>query len=282
MADPDLGFGYLEKQYATVPMVPDYPAIAARWAKASAGAVLRHRPISLSYGLGERRMIDVFRPEGVAEPPVLVFVHGGYWQRRHRRDFAFIVEPWLARGIAVAMPGYPLCPEVSLAALVEDVTTATVALWREAGALGLSRRWLVGGHSAGGHLAATLMATDWAVRGAHDLGFAGCLPSSGVFDLPPLLGTTLNQALGLDFGEATRLSALYLAPPKGARVIAAVGGAESAEFLRQSQGLARRWTRAGAEAAVLELPGRNHFTVQDAWAEPEGALFAAALGLLGG
>jgi arylformamidase len=101
-----------------------------------------------------------------------------------------------------------------------------------------------------------------------------------VFDLPPLLGTTLNAALGLDLGEATRLSALGLAPPKGLRVLAAVGGAESAEFIRQSHGLARRWSRQGAEAAAMELPGRNHFTVQDAWAEPGGALFAAALGLL--
>lgn len=278
----DLSYGYLEKQYATVTAVPDYPAIAARWAKASAGAVLRLRPETLAYGTGERRMIDLYRPEGVAEPPVLVFLHGGYWQRRHRRDFAFVAEPWLARGIAVAMPGYPLCPEVSLAALIEDVRTATVMLWNAAPSLGLSRRWLVGGHSAGGHLAATLAATDWAVRGAHDLAFAGLLPSSGVFDLPPLLGTSLNIALGLTFPEATRLSALYLAPPPGLRVIAAVGGAESAEFLRQSQGLARRWTAGGAAAAVLELPGRNHFTVQDAWAEPGGPLFAAALGLLSG
>jgi arylformamidase len=284
MTDPDLdlSWGWLEKQYATVPMVPEYPAIAARWAASSAEAVLRHRPVSLPYGTGERRMIDIYRPEGVAEPPVLVFLHGGYWQRRHRRDFAFMVTPWLARGVAVAMPGYPLCPEVPLAALIEDVKTAAVTLWREAEALGLSRRWLVGGHSAGGHLAATLAAADWAVRGAHDLGFLGCLPTSGVFDLPPLLGTTLNAALGLDLAEATRLSALYLPAPLGLRVIAAVGGAESAEFLRQSQGLARRWARGGAAAAVLELPGRNHFTVQDAWAEADGALFAAGMGLLAG
>ena len=278
----DLALGWLEKQYATVSMVPEYPAIAARWAAASAEAVLRLTPEAIAYGTGERRMIDLYRPAGVADPPVLLFLHGGYWQRRHRRDFAFIAEPWLDRGIAVAMPGYPLCPEVSLAALIEDVRTATVTLWNAAPALGLSRRWLAGGHSAGGHLAATLAATDWAVRGGHDLGFVGVLPSSGVFDLPPLLGTTLNAALGLDHGEAMRLSALYLAPPQGLRVIAAVGGAESAEFLRQSQGLARRWTAAGAAAAVLELPGRNHFTVQDAWAEPRGPLFAAALGLLAG
>ncbi len=276
----NLSWGYLEKQYATVTAVPDYPAIAARWAKHSAEAVLRFRPEAIAYGTGERRMIDLYRPEGVAEPPVLLFIHGGYWQRRHRRDFAFIVEPWLARGIAVAMPGYPLCPEVTMAALIEDVRTATVTLWNAAPELGLSRRWLAGGHSAGGHLAASLAATDWGVRGAHDLAFVGVLPSSGVFDLPPLLGTTLNIALGLDYLETMRLSALYLAPPKGLRVIAAVGGAESGEFLRQSHGLARRWTAAGARAAVLELPGRNHFTVQDAWAEPDGALFAAALGLL--
>lgn len=278
----DLAGGYLETQYATVTAVPEYPAIAARWARASAEAVLRFRPETIAYGTGERRRIDLYRPEGVSDPPVLVFLHGGYWQRRHRRDFAFIVGPWLARGIAVAMPGYPLCPEVSLAALIEDVRTATVTLWNAAEALGLSRRWLVGGHSAGGHLAATLAATDWSVRGAHELGFVGVLPSSGVFDLPPLLGTTLNVALGLDFLEAMRLSALYLRPPPGLRVVAAVGGAESDEFRRQSRGLAGRWTAGGAEAAVLELPGRNHFTVQDAWAEPAGPLFAAALGLLSG
>lgn len=278
----DLAYGYLEKQYATVTAVPEYPAIAARWARESAEAVMRFRPETIAYGVGERRMIDLYRPDGVSEPPLLVFLHGGYWQRRHRRDFAFIVGPWLARGIAVAMPGYPLCPEVSLAALIEDVRTATVTLWNAAEALGLSRRWLVAGHSAGGHLAATLAATDWSVRGAHDLAFAGVLPSSGVFDLPPLLGTTLNIALRLDHLEAMRLSALYLSPPKGTRLIAAVGGAESHEFLRQSQGLARRWAAAGASAAVLELPGRNHFTVQDAWAEPDGPLFAVALGLLAG
>jgi arylformamidase len=278
MGDP--GYGWLEKQYATIAAVPEFPAIDARWARAMAAVLAAHPPRVLPYGEGERRAIDVYRPPGVTDPPVLVFVHGGYWQRRHRRDTAWIATPWLARGVAVAMPGYPLCPEVSLAALIEDVRSAIGTLWREAPALGLSRRWLVGGHSAGGHLAATLAATDWSARGLPDLRFAGVLPSSGVFELPPLLATSLNVALGLDLAEATRLSALYLAPPKELRVIAAVGGAESAEFLRQTHGFARRWAQQGAAVAALELPGRNHFTVQDAWAEPDGALFAAAWGLL--
>jgi arylformamidase len=278
MGDP--GYGWLEKQYATVTAVPDFPAIDARWASAMAAALAAQPPRVLSYGEGERRAIDLYVPQGVTDPPVFVFIHGGYWQRRHRRDTAWIATPWLARGVAVAMPGYPLCPEVSLAALIEDVRTAVATLWNAAPSLGLSRRWLVGGHSAGGHLAATLAATDWAARGLPDLRFAGVLPTSGVFELPPLLATSLNAALRLDLTEATRLSALYLAPPQGLRVIAAVGGAESAEFLRQTYGFARRWSQQGAAVAALELPGRNHFTVQDAWAEPDGALFAAAWGLL--
>ncbi len=278
MGDP--GYGWLEKQYATVTAVPDFPAIDARWASAMTAALAAHPPRVLPYGEGERRAIDLYLPPDVAYPPVLVFIHGGYWQRRHRRDVAWIATPWLARGVAVAMPGYPLCPEVSLAALIEDVRTAVATLWREAPALGLSRRWLVGGHSAGGHLAATLAATDWSARSLPDLRFAGALPTSGVFELPPLLATSLNVALQLDLAEATRLSALHLAPPKGLRVIAAVGGAESAEFLRQTHGLARRWSQQGAAVAALELPGRNHFTVQDAWAEADGPLLAIGLGLL--
>ncbi len=276
----DPASGWLEAQYATVTAVPDYPEIDARWAVRMAEALSSHPPQVVPYGEGERRAIDVYRPAGVSDPSVLVFIHGGYWQRRHRRDTAWIATPWLARGVAVAMPGYPLCPEVTLEALIEDVRNAVALLWQEASSLGLSRRWLIAGHSAGGHLAACLAATDWAARGLADLRFRGVLPSSGLFDLPPLLGTSQNNALGLDLGAAVRLSPITMTPPPGLRLVAAVGGEESDEFLRQTRALVRHWSALGAAAAALELPGRNHFTAQDAWAEPEGPLFAAAWGLL--
>jgi len=127
-----------------------------------------------------------------------------------------------------------------------------------------------------------LAATDWAERGLPDLRFRAVLPSSGLFDLAPLLGTSHNCALGLDLAQATALSPILLAPPPGLRLIAAVGGAESGEFRRQSRDFAAAWSSRGAACASLELPGRNHFTAQDAWAEPEGPLFAAAAGLLAG
>ncbi len=263
--------GYLELEYATTARVSDFPAIDARWAAAAARTLAAHPPEPLIYGAHERQAVDLYRPQGLARG-LLVFVHGGYFQRRHRRDFAWLAPPWLARDIAVAALGYRLCPEVSLATLIEDVMQAA----RTALAAVPGVPVLVGGHSAGGHLAATLAARLPAGT------FRGCIPTSGVFELPPLLATSVNQALRLDCATADRLSAMYLPAPKGLPVLAAVGGAESSEFLRQSQALARRWQAGGAAAVSVEFPHLHHFSMMDEWAVEGGSLMLAALGMLAG
>jgi arylformamidase len=260
--------GFLELEYATTSRVPEFPAIDARWAAAAKQALAAHPPEVLRVGADERQAVDLYRP---AQPPrgLLVFAHGGYFQRRHRRDFAWIAPPWLGRGIAVAAVGYRLCPDVDLATLIEDVVAgARAALAAVPGVPAV-----VGGHSAGGHLAATLAAR---LPGA----FAGLIPTSGVFELPPLLATSLNAALRLDLATADALSAMYLPAPANLPVLACVGGAESSEFLRQSQGFARRWRSGGAAAASAEFPHLNHFTMQDEWANPHGPLGRALLGML--
>lgn len=263
--------GFLELEYATTLRVPDFPAIDARWTAAAQAALAAHPPEVLSFGAHERQAVDLYRPRGAAKG-LLVFVHGGYFQRRHRRDFAWLAPAWLDRGVAVAAVGYRLCPEVDLATLIEDVMQGTrTAL---AAVPGVAR--LVGGHSAGGHLCATLASR---LPEAH---WAGCIPTSGVFELPPLMATSLNDALRLDYATADRLSAMYLPAPKGVPVLACVGGAESSEFLRQSQGLARRWSAGGGTAASAEFPHLNHFTMQDQWVNPQGPLMLAALGMLAG
>lgn len=263
--------GYLELEYATTSRVPDFPAIDARWAKAAEAARAALAPEGVAYGAHERQGVDLFRPAGAARG-LLVFVHGGYFQRRHRRDFAWIAPPWLGRGIAVALVGYRLCPEVALATLIEDVLAGARAALAAVPGVPV----LVGGHSAGGHLAATLAARLPAGT------FRGCLPTSGVFELAPLLATTVNEALRLDYATADRLSAMYLPAPENLPVLASVGGAESTEFLRQSQGFARRWRSGGAAAASVEFPHLNHFTMQDEWAVDGGPLMLAGLGMLAG
>lgn len=261
--------GFLELEYATISRVPDFSAIDARWAEAAKAALAALPPEELAYGPHERQSVDLFRPAGEARG-LLVFVHGGYFQRRHRRDFAWLAPPWLARGIAVAILGYRLCPEVTLETLIEDVLSGANAALDAVPGLPV----LVGGHSAGGHLAATLAAR------LPDKTFHGCIPTSGVFELPPLMATSLNEALKLDYATADRLSAMYLPAPKGLPVLASVGGAESSEFLRQSQGFARRWRSGGAASVSIEFPHLNHFTMQDEWGVAGGPLMLAALGVL--
>lgn len=263
--------GFLELEYATISRVPDFAVIDARWSEAAKAALATLPPEVITFGEQERQAVDLFRPAGEARG-LLVFVHGGYFQRRHRRDFAWIAPPWLARGIAVAVLGYRLCPEVTLATLIEDVLAATHAALDAVPGVPV----LVGGHSAGGHLAATLASR------MPEGTFRGCMPTSGVFELPPLMATSLNAALQLDYATADRLSAMYLPAPKGLPVLACVGGAESSEFLRQSQGLARRWRSGGAASVSIEFPHLNHFTMQDEWGVAGGPLMLAALGMLAG
>ena len=155
-------------------------------------------------------------------------MHGGYWQSLDRTPFSHLAAGLNAHGVAVAVPSYDLCPQVRLAAIVAEIEQAAAFLHRRHG-----RPMLAIGHSAGGHLAAMLLAWDARVVPA-------ALPISGLFDLAPLIETSINAALGLDRAEARRLSPLCR-PPPGGRLHAVVGGEEGAEYARQSREIARAW-----------------------------------------
>jgi acetyl esterase/lipase len=118
----------------------------------------------------------------------------------------------------------------------------------------------------GGHLSAWLMArpSDRRIRAA--------MPISGLFDLVPLVPTSINRALGLNVEEAQRLSPIHRPPHDGGRVVAVVGGAESDEFLRQSRDFAARWSEAGVTTGYYEVPNAHHFDVFAGLADPSDKL----------
>jgi arylformamidase len=62
--------------------------------------------------------------------------------------------------------------------------------------------------------------------------------------------------------------------------VVAVGGDESAEFLRQSQDYVTAMRDAGLRSEYLAIPGRHHFDILDDLAEADGALWSALNGLL--
>ena len=84
---------------------------------------------------------------------------------------------------------------------------------------------------------------------------------SGVFELAPLIPTSLNEKIGLDAAEAEALSPMLWPAPKGKTLDAVVGEIESGEFLRQSADMVRAWGEDGVETRYEEIADANHFTV---------------------
>ena len=174
-----------------------------------------------------------------------------------------------ARGVTVAVAGYDLCPQVTIAAIIDQMRAACLWLWRK-----YRKRILVYGHSAGGHLAACMVAQDWkafAADAPNDL-VPAAYAISGVFDLLPLLQVSQNQDLRLDQAEARRVSPLYWQVPAGRSLDAVVGALESSEFLRQSKTIADAWRQGMVATRYEAIAGADHFTVLDPLADPQSAM----------
>ncbi len=265
-----------EVEYNNRARVPEHPEIFARWQRDAAAYRAEaskegRAELSIKFGPSPRQIIDMFRPQGGgASAPLAVFIHGGYWRSLEPAMFSHLARGLNARGIAVAMSGYDLVPQVSIRDIIAQTQAACVYLWKRFG-----RRVMVSGHSAGGHLAACMLATDWkklAADAPADL-VPAAYAISGVHDLTPLLHLAGNAEFKLDEAEAKRVSPLFLPAPKGLALDAVVGGIESAEFLRQSKIIADAWAKDNA-TRYEAIPGMNHFTICDAMTDPASAMTA--------
>jgi arylformamidase len=270
-----IGIDY-EAEYNNRRRVPEHVDIGERWQMLSSAYRLAAAPDSdRPYGTRERQRYDFFSAGGGAAP-LIVYIHGGYWQRGDRKDYSFVARELNANGISVAIPSYSLCPAASVMEIIDEMILCLGALWKKT-----RKHPLVVGHSAGGHLTAAMLATDWSrVAGVPaDLVRAG-YALSGVFDLAPLIGTSLNEALHLTPGTARAASPLFRPPQmKGRRLVAAVGAQESDEFLRQSREVAAAWGKAGAVTENVVVPETNHFTIVDELIRPDSPTLAGIVAL---
>lgn len=269
----------LEAEYNNRARVPEHPAIIAGWKESAAAFRASHSnaELQIAYGQTARQVLDIFWPDRSRSAPLALFIHGGYWQALDLCFFSHLAKAANANGIALALCGYDLCPQVRLAQIIEQVRASALFLWKR-----YDRRVVASGHSAGGHLTACLLATDWKMYDAgapEDLVPSG-LSVSGLFDLIPLVPTTVNNALKLDEPEAARNSPLYWKFSGRPVLDAWVGGGESAEYHRQSRMLVDEWKKRGAQTAYREIAGANHFTALAPLHDPESeiSLRLAALG----
>ena len=255
----------LDAAYNNSAAVADSARIMADWqARSDAFATARPTHLDLRYGPAERNRLDLF----VAAPaaPLLVFIHGGYWQMRAKENFRFLAQGPLAHGINVALVGYTLAPAARLDGIVGEVRASLAWLRAHAKEHGADGdRLYVSGWSAGGHL--TAMALSVA-------GVRGGLAISGIFDLEPIRLSYLNEKLGLDEAEARRNSPLLDLGEAARPLLIAYGGDELPELQRQSEEFAAARARAGLPGRVVRVPGHHHFSILEELARPTGALTA--------
>jgi arylformamidase len=282
MAGADFTPEFVERGYNNRAAVPDHPLWLARFAVSSAMARAALAPrLDLRYGPGAKETLDLFVPSGRARG-TFAFLHGGYWRALDKSDFSFVAAPFVAQGIAVAVVNYDLCPDVTIATIVEECRRAVAWIVREGAAQGADPgRVVVGGHSAGGHLAATMLATDWTPHGITRDPLAGAVSISGVHDLVPLVKFSFNADFRLDDAEAARLSPLRMTPRSGRPLLLAVGADETSEFIRQTRILWDAWpgNRPPGARAPLIVPARHHFSVIVDYADPASELTRATLAL---
>lgn len=304
MTDPDLlarlaslpsqDPSFYDREYNNRANVPDNPAHLARWAQWSAQVRARgHFLADLSYaGAGSRhasgQTLDYFpaRRANGALPPLLVFVHGGYYRALDKHDHSFVASALPALGVSVAVVNYTLVPAATVPEIVRQVLRSVAWLYRQSDRLGHdAQRLFVAGHSVGGHLVAMLMAARWPQFGA-DLPaglIRGGLSVSGLYDLEPLRRAAFLQCdLQLSEADVARLSPAYMAPAGDAPLAIAVGELEAAEYHRQHALIRAAWPAKVAHPAAsdLVLPGCHHFNVLDSLASADGALTRAVLRLM--
>jgi arylformamidase len=265
-----------EVEYNNRARVPEHADIFLRWqrdaaAYRDAATAERRAELAIAYGARARETLDLFAPEDGHATPLALFIHGGYWRSLEPSMFSHCASGLNARGVTVAVAGYELCPQAKIADIIDAMRQACLYLWRRFG-----RRMMVYGHSAGGHLTACMVATDWkalAPDAPADLVPAG-YSISGLFDLAPLVQVAMNEDLRLDAEEAHRVSPLYWPVMPGRALDAVVGGQESSEFLRQSKTIAEAWRQGEAETRYEEVSGKNHFTILDPLGDPNSAMVA--------
>ena len=225
--------------------------------------------LDLPYGTHPRQRFDL-RPTDSPARGTVIYFHAGYWQSRDKAQFRFLAPGFNALGWHAALVNYPLCPEVGVPQIVESAAEAFKQVLRHQALRGRGGPVVLCGHSAGAHLVVELALQQ--ARQAQDihLPLAGVLPVSGIFDLAPLVGTSLNQRLQLDGDQARACSPLHRAGPNAAPALFLVGETETAAFHSQTQHMHQAWQAQGNPSAWQAVPGADHFSILETLCAPHG------------
>ena len=266
-----------EYQYNPQRSVPDFEAARRRREPANVSAIEALEPqTDIAFGPGPLHRLDLFRPGGAGPHPVHLFFHGGYWRAQDKKNFAFLA-PWLVeRGVLVAVMNYDLCPAVTLDGTVASALAGMEWVARNIAVHGGDPgRITMSGHSAGAHLVAAGLATDWTARGLPADLIKGALMISGIYDPTPAMRTSVNADIRLTSEVAARHNFEVLPPRASCPAWVVAGGGEPEHWVEQSVRYARHLARHGLAPGLLVTPRHHHFDILDQYMDPRSDLLHA-------
>ena len=251
----------IDAQYNPALHLPDPGAPGRHYAQQSAMAREQLPCVAdVRYGPTLVETLDIF-PATVPNAPVLVFLHGGYWRALSSKDFSCVALGLQPLGITTVVVNYALCPWVSIDEITRQARAAVAwTLNNIANYGGDAARVALAGHSAGAHLSAMCLQTDW----VQDYGLppdplAAALLISGIYDLAPLRYSYLQPMIQLDCGIISRNSPQFSVRHCATPVWVTWGAQETPEFARQASAYHHVWQAAGNRSELSEVAGADHY-----------------------
>jgi arylformamidase len=185
--------------------------------------------------------------------PLLIYIHGGYWQRLSAADSLFNAEDAIAEGISLHAVEYTLAPFATVPDIIEECIAEVEKTIAEL----QPTQVVLAGCSAGAHLAA-MCAREYAIASK----LSGVVLLSGIYDLRPLVVTETNDPLRLTPESSAAISPQLLPPTHGlTQALCAVGESESSEFIRQNAEYADHLQISGTIAETMVVANRDHFNL---------------------
>lgn len=259
-----------EFQYVTGQMRTSFGPLLAEFEKRNAQALSQSRwELDVPYGHHARQVFDV-RPTDLPAQGTVIYFHAGYWQSRDKAQFHFLAPAFNALDWHAVLVNYPLCPEVSVSQIVQSAYEALRHIEDHQFSKNRGGPLVLCGHSAGAHLVVELALQQARSSEALRLPLVGVVPISGIFDLEPLVSTSLNQRLKLDNDQARTCSPLHRASFGAVPALFLVGETETPAFHAQSRDMAQAWQAQGNQATWKTIKDTDHFSILDQICTPHG------------